>query len=162
MKIQYSKKIFLSLLLCATSLLFSGCVSEYQPVVTPEGDASSVKLAEAADSVNKSLETLEGIKKAEMPAYKKKLPMPYGAGLNGLVSIDWTGPIAPLVKKLAVISGYHFRQLGNAPSIPIIISLHKQDVTLASVLRDTDFQAGSKADLRIMPRSRTIELRYHR
>lgn len=161
MDINLFKKFRLSVLLPVLCLFISACISEYQPTPPLQSDPSSIKLAEAADSVNRSLETLEGIRKAEMPAYKKKLPMPYGAGLNGLVSIDWTGPVGPLVKKLATINGYRFRQLGAVPSIPIIISLHKEDVTMASVLRDADFQAGSKADIRVLPGSKTIELRYH-
>lgn len=142
------------------TFFLTGCVSEYLPAPPPQSDPAAIKLAEAADSVNHSLETLEGIRKAEMPAYKKKLPSASGYGLDDLVSIDWTGPIGPLVQKVAKLGGYRFRQLGNSPMIPIIVALHKEDRSLGEILRDADFQAGTKADIVVFPRNRVIELRY--
>jgi defect-in-organelle-trafficking protein DotD len=142
------------------AVLLSGCVSEYIPAPAPASDPAVTKLAEAADSVNHSLETLEGIRKAEMPGYRKKLPNPYAYGLNGEASIDWTGPIGPLVKKIAAISGFRFTQLGSSPSIPIIVAIHKEDTPLGFTLRDADYQAGAKADIFVFPQKRVIELRY--
>lgn len=138
----------------------AGCASEHLPPPPQNSDPASVKLAEAASSVSQSLAVLEGIKKAEMPNYQKKLPDPVGLGLNGLVSIDWSGPIGPLVEKFAELCNYRLRVLGHSPAIPILISLHKVDVPLGSIIRDTDYQAGEKADIMVYPRSKTIELRY--
>jgi defect-in-organelle-trafficking protein DotD len=141
-------------------LALAGCVSEHLPPAPPQSDPSSVKLAEAATQVDHSLQTLEGIRKAEYPDYDKDLPDPRTFGMTFLASIDWTGPIGPLVERIGDASGYRVRVLGRPPAIPIIISLEKKNVPLAIILRDADFQAADQADIFVYPARRTIELRY--
>lgn len=143
-----------------STLFLTACGTERLPPPLPNSDPASIKLAEAADSVNDSLQTLEGIKKAEMPAYRKKLPDPGLYGMSNPATLDWTGPIGPLVKEIASLSGFGFRQLGNPPSIPVIVAIHKVDTPLGLILRDADYQAGEKADVVVYPRTRIIELRY--
>jgi defect-in-organelle-trafficking protein DotD len=157
----FMKKILLPIL-TLTGLL-SGCAShfsDYMPPPPPGGDPAAIQLAIAARSVTSSLTTLEGIGKAENPHYEKNLPDPRGYGMNQLASIDWTGPIGPLVEKLAVASGYRIRVLGSPPPIPIIVAIHAENLPLAVILRNADYQAGEKADVAVYAKQGTIELRY--
>ncbi len=127
-------------------------------------DDASVKLAEAASSVNDTLVELARIEAASTPAYRKNLPSPDLPGMSDLVSVDWSGPIGQLVERLATASGYKVRVLGTPPAIPVFVSVTATNVPLGSVLRDLDFQAGKKAHIIAYPnpdpRKRVIELRY--
>ena len=118
-------------------------------------------LAEAAVSVSSSLSKLAEIQQAVHP--QAKLPEPPNAakiGMADLASVDWIGPIEPLVRKIASASHYKLRVLGHAPAIPIIVSVTAKDTPLADILRDLGFQAEQQAGLVLYPSSRVIELRY--
>ena len=61
-------------------------------------DPAMTQLAEAATSVSQSLNTLAAIQKARTPAYQKRLPNPATYGMTDIVSLDWSGPVEPLLK----------------------------------------------------------------
>ena len=118
-------------------------------------------LSEAAVSVSNSLNKLAEIQQAVHP--QAKLPPPPNAekiGMADLASVDWTGPIEPLVRKIAAASQYRLRVLGHSPAIPIIVSITAKDTQLADLLRDIGFQSEQQASLVLYPSSRVIELRY--
>jgi defect-in-organelle-trafficking protein DotD len=50
--------------------------------------------------------------------------------------------------------------MGNAPAIPVLINLTVRDQSIAQILRMIDYQAGQKANIKIYPNRKTIELRY--
>ena len=52
------------------------------------------------------------------------------------------------------------RVLGQAPAVPVLISLDVNDESLAEILRDIDYQAGKKASIHVYSNSQVIELRY--
>jgi defect-in-organelle-trafficking protein DotD len=152
-------------------LLLSGCCLKHTAATRHTSTAMAtapemalspeIKLTEAATSVTHSLHQLAEIEEASKPA-QPHLPPPDPAsyGMEGLASIDWNGPIEPLVTQVATASHYRLRVLGNEPAIPIIVSLSKKNVPLADVLRDAGLQAGSRAEVIVFPSSKTIELRY--
>ncbi len=57
-------------------------------------------------------------------------------------------------------SFYKARIIGRKPAIPVLVGLSMKDETLANILRNVDFQIGKKADLKVYPRRKIIELRY--
>ena len=123
--------------------------------------SAEARLAEAAESISRSLATLAAIEKAAQP--KAKLAPPNNSeylGLDQLTSIDWSGPVEPLVKRLATVSKYQLKVLGTAPSIPILISIHAKDSSTADVLRDINFQCGTRANIAVYGAQKVIELRY--
>lgn len=143
--------------------LLTACASQprfvtYGPAGT---DPAEIQLAEAATSISHSLDKLAAVRAAEAPpATKQHLVQPTGYTMAGKASVDWSGPIGGLVKQIADASEYKLRVLGNAPSVPIIVSINAQNVNLGDVLRDADFQAGDAAHIRVYQQSKTIELRY--
>lgn len=156
------KKIILPALFMMAALL-AGCVSHLSNYLPPEpqsGDAASVKLAEAASSASDSLVTLEGIRKAENPQYQKKLPSANSFGMQQLASIDWTGPIEPIVRKIAKASSYKLQVLGTPPAIPVLITIHARNQTLGEILQNIDYQAGKKAYIYVNAKAGIIQLRY--
>jgi len=118
-------------------------------------------LLAAATSIEKSLNTLASAQEAVSPPIINIGPLvtPEG-GMNVKVDIDWTGPIQPLMRKIAEITDYRVKTLGNEPAIPIIITITAKDTVIAEVLQNASFQAGARAHILAFPENRVIELRY--
>jgi defect in organelle trafficking protein DotD len=84
------------------------------------------------------------------------------AEIPGTVSVDWAGPVEPLLLQIAKISQYRLRVLGVRPAIPVMITMNVKDIPLTTVVRDIDFQSVKKASVIVYPQTRIIELRYMR
>jgi defect-in-organelle-trafficking protein DotD len=82
------------------------------------------------------------------------------AGLTAEVSVDWVGPIEPLVAQIARISNLSFKVLGEAPGMPIYVTTVHDRITMGELLREIHFQARERADVVFYTGQKTIELRY--
>lgn len=142
------------------SVFLMGCTPP-PPAQDDMDDATQVKLTEAAVSVSQSLQELAEIEKASARA--PKLPPPPNAraiGMSKLASVNWSGPIEPLIRKIAAVSSYRVRVVGKAPAIPALVFISAKNIPLADILRDASFQAQKKANIVLYPTSRVIEIRY--
>lgn len=161
--VMKTKSIFLNVVLLAVVQL-TGCSTESKTaIINNDQDLRSAgaKLTATAESINKSLQELAEIDRATHPQIKLPSPVePDMIGMGQLGSIDWSGPVAPLVKKIAEATNYKFKILGSPPAVPILISIAAKDTPLADILRDVAFQCGSKANIVTYPASKIIELRY--
>lgn len=158
MQKKYHVTWILILLLCTF-----GCTAKNISVKTDDIDVkkAEVKLAESAQSINESLQELAAIQRTVHPAPKVANPLDAdAAGMAQVTSIDWTGPVAALLDKIAKIAHYRVRILGKAPAIPIIVSITAKNVELADILRDANFQCGQQANIAVYAAQRVIELRY--
>jgi defect in organelle trafficking protein DotD len=152
--------------LIAAALLLSGCRTRDPSIVAyypPDAGTlnARTKLTEAATSTSASLDQLAAIEKATHPKAKLATPLdPDSIGLGAPTSVDWVGPIEPLVARLAAAGNYKFRAIGKAPGIPVIVDVSAVNMPIGDILRDVNYQGGKKADVVIYPSRRTIELRY--
>jgi defect-in-organelle-trafficking protein DotD len=124
-------------------------------------DDAEIKLAEAAVSVSRSLNCLAEIEKAAHPCIR--LPPPLDAprfGLACLASLDWIGPVEPLLYRIGEVTHYCIKVLGKEPAIPVIVSITCKNTPFADILRNISLQIHKKACIVIYPNSRVIELRY--
>jgi defect in organelle trafficking protein DotD len=152
--------------ICVCILAFiicSGCaettVREYR-YHSPSDDAS-IKLAEAATSVHRSMLEVARIEKVVIPKSKDNiLTIPNVKALQMPVSLDWSGPIAEITRRLALIADFKYRELGHAPAIPVLVAIKAREKTLADVLRNLDYQALTKASIYVYPEDKVVELRY--
>lgn len=165
-------KIRLKIIISISSLLLvAGCSTSHVGPATTKNIAiisndtgareAEGKLADAALEISDSLRQLAEIERATHP--QARLPSPPSAeiiGMNQLASVEWTGPVGPLVDKIAKATSYKLRVLGKQPAIPILVSISAKDTPIADILRDTTFQCGDKANIVVYPASKTIELRY--
>jgi len=144
---------FLFLLLCA-------CAAPRQPKGY-DLSKTQASLAEASYSVSRSIVDLAEIAQAAhpMPALAPP-PNPASYGMAGLTTVDWSGPIEPLLKQIAIASNYRLTVLGTAPAIPVLVTVYSKNVMLGDILRDVGYQGGRRAQVVVYPESRTIELRY--
>lgn len=159
------------LIFAAIALLLVGCSSvnpgKNVPIPTslqPPADEASVQLAEAATSVSQSLTDLNAMEKTMSPPVNcKPLPYPTSSDLYQPVSIDWAGPIEPLLRRITwMLCDYKLRIIGLPPPIPVLVSISAKDTPVGYVIRDANFQAASKATVVVYPGIHVIELRYGR
>ena len=140
------------------SIMVAACAAP-PPRYTPDNAGNS--LAEASYSVSRSLSSLSETAQASHPPPRLDPgPSPSAYGMSGLTTIDWSGPVEPLVCQIAKVANYQVRILGTAPAIPILVTLYDKNRMIADVLRDVGYQCGRRAVIVVYPESRIIELRY--
>lgn len=143
------------------SLCLSLCACATQAPPRPKLDSTDNTLAEASYSVSRSLVSLSETAQAAHPLPDlAPSPSPDSYGMGGLTSVDWSGPVEPLVKQLANAANYRVRILGTRPGIPVLVSVYDKNMMLADILRDVGYQCGRRAAIVVYPESRVIELRY--
>ena len=149
------------LLLSITAGLTACASTVNRPMAVAPSDKAAIQLAEAATSVSHSLDELARIQAvATPPAKGASLPSPESYGLQQRVSIDWAGPITPVLDNIAKAGHYKLRILGSEPATAIIVSIVAKNAPLGDILRDVAFQALNKATVKVYPKSKVIELRY--
>lgn len=149
-------------------LLLAACASSAQqstvdPAQDPAlgHDPAEAQLAEAATSVSKTLTNLQEIQQAVTPMPTNfQPPDPASYGMANLVSMNWAGPIEPLVTQIATATGYSVKVIGDEPAVPIMVYLSEKNTPIGDVLRDAGYQCNEKADIIVFPKTKVIELRY--
>jgi defect-in-organelle-trafficking protein DotD len=137
----------------------AGCARP--PTLNNTPDNASTSLAEASYAVSRSIASLSETAQAAHPLPALQAPpSPASYGMAGLTSIDWSGPVEPLVKQLAQAANYKVRILGTQPAIPVLVTIYDKNRMLADVLRDVGYQCGQRAVVVVYPESRVVELRY--
>lgn len=137
----------------------SGCATTPPPPNPLDSTESS--LAEASYSVSRSISSLSETAQAAHPLPElQQPPSPASYDMAGLTSVDWSGPVEPLVRQIAVAANYRLRVLGTAPAIPVMVTVYDKNMMLADILRDVGYQCGRRASIVIFPESRVIELQY--
>lgn len=144
-----------------TSIKLNYIPTDKTPVPSANQNAQS-DLAQSADSVSDSLQQLSAIQKAVNPEVKIAPPVnPKLIGMDQESSVDWNGPIEPLLKQIAKASHYKLSVIGSEPAVPVIVAINEKNKPLATILRNATFQAAQQADITVYPSSKTIELRYY-
>jgi len=151
--------IFLGLL-SACSTTKQNTPHSITPTINSTSDDAGIKLSEAARSVSQSLNELKTLEKTASPP-GKPLPYPTASGLEKIIaSVDWSGPIEPLLDRIAKLAHYRLEVVGHPPAIPVLVTITTQNTPLSYVIRNADVQAGNKANIAVYPGIHTIELRY--
>lgn len=168
-----SKKL-LTILIATSVATLAGCANESAkevnlnlkyitansaPIKTND-EYAQAQMAEASTAVGHSLQQLSAIQMAQHPGIR--LPKVNNSkGLSHLASLNWNGPVEPVVSHIAAAAGYHFRVLGRKPAIPVIITINSEHQTLGGILRNISLQAQPTATIKIDSNQQIIELRYH-
>ena len=155
-------------------ILIAGCSSKkevrlklsYIPADTVPAqitdEQAQAQVAEAATAVGHSLQELSAVQMTVHPPKKLQRPFnPKTIGMGKLASISWTGPVEPVLKKIAQATHYKLRVIGKRPVIPVLVSLNIRNQPIATILRNIMYQIVMKANIAVYPKSRTIELRYN-
>lgn len=137
--------------------------TEHSAPINATDASAEGQVADAAISASGSLQELSAIDMANSQAKKHRLKKPWDSHLVGMDqrgSVDWNGPVEPIVKKIAKASGYHVHVMGSAPAIPVLVNIVMVNDTMGDMLRNVMYQVHNKASIGVYPKTRTIELRY--
>ena len=150
--------IFGCLTACCTTHTLPDSISS--PETGGSSNTVEVKLSEAAMSVSRSLNELKSLEKTVYPP-SKPLPRPTSSILDKLVvSVDWSGPVEPLLKRIAAQADFKLSVLGRRPAMAALVSITEHRARLSSIIRNIDVQLGKQGDIAVYPAKATIELRY--
>lgn len=119
------------------------------------------ELTKVAFSVQQSMRTLAASKEPhELNAINTDPLVTPEGGMGHRATLDWSGPIEPLLHRLGHMTRYNVKVLGPSPAIPVVVTLMAENRRIADILKDAGLQAGKRANLVVYPSSRIIELRY--
>lgn len=131
-----------------------------EPQLVASPDSVSLMLAEAAGKASTALETLAAVEQVRTPGAEVGSIPNVPPELRRAVTISWTGPAEPLVKKMADRAGYAFMTIGNPSPVPLVVSVDVENRPVMDIMRDVGLQMGSRADLKVDASRRLVEIRY--
>ncbi len=130
------------------------------PQVAAPPDTVTALLADAADRAAVALETLSAVEHARSPGVSVAPVSNAPMELRRAITIDWVGPVEPIMQSLANRAGYSAGVVGTSPPVPIIISLDVQNKPVIEALRDVGLQMGVRADITVDSARRVVEIHY--
>ncbi|MBU0799602.1 MAG: DotD/TraH family lipoprotein [Alphaproteobacteria bacterium] len=155
--------IFVCLGLVAVGL--SACAQDYgigarNPQVAALPDKVSLMLADAADRSSTALQTLAAIEQQRTPDIAMAPIENAPPEMKRAMTLNWVGPVEPVLKTLADRAGYGFQTVGNAPPVPIIVSVDAENTPVIEILRSIGLQLGVRADVSVDGAARMVEIHY--
>ncbi|MEO0393106.1 MAG: DotD/TraH family lipoprotein [Pseudomonadota bacterium] len=153
----------------ATAALLAGCgvapPFETATAITPPSvvttlDPVSQSLLAAAERTSDALDRLSLVEQTRTPVPDPGRVSQAPPGLDRKANIDWNGPLAPLVARIAAEGGYEFRTVGDVPVVPVVVDITRDDETLVEILRNIGYQATGRALVSVDVAQRRIEVRY--
>lgn len=154
---------FLASVSLLIALLLTACAHSHRTtaIALSSADPAEVKLAEAASSVSHSLQDLSAIEQAANPQAVLNQPLdPNSYGMGNLASIDWSGPLEPIVARIAKATDYKLRIIGKEPSLPLMVQVAAQNTPLGDILQNVGYQAKKRAKIIVFPSKKIIQLIY--
>ena len=157
------------IIVASSTCLLIGCAAISPP--SHQSSSSSLEnyggtdiesqLLETASAIDNSLKTLAATQAQHQSQAINTEPLttPEG-GMGGRAAIDWSGPIEPLLEKIAEMTNYRVKYLGHPPAVPIVVSITAKEAIVADILKNAGLQASRRANLVVYPDSKIIELRY--
>jgi defect-in-organelle-trafficking protein DotD len=138
-----------------------GCTKNLpKPQLVAEPDNVTLRLAQAADRAANALDTLAAIEQVRSPSDLPPLAAGAPPELRRSVTVNWIGPVEPLVRQLADRASYKVVVSGNAPEAAIIISMNARNQPVIEALRDIGLQLAARGELRVDANLKTVELSY--
>lgn len=145
----------------ALALGLSACARNLpNPQLVVEPENVTMRLAQAADRAASALDTLAAIEQVRTPTELPPLAASAPVELRRSVTVNWIGPVEPLMRQLADRASYRLIETGNAPETPLIVSVNVRNQPVIETLRDVGLQMGNRAHVRVDANQRTIELSY--
>lgn len=119
------------------------------------------KLTQAAVQASNALSSLAEVKKARshdpLPIFPGQLA---AEDFSQLVTLDWSGPVEPVMKMLVEVSGYRLKVYGAMPTIPPVVTVDSKDVAVSDVIKDVVYQAQDQVDVKVDASSKEVQLYY--
>lgn len=130
------------------------------PQVAALPDKVSLMLADAADRSSTALQTLAAIEQQRTPDVAVAPIADAPPELQRAITINWVGPVEPILKLLADRAGYGFQTVGRAPPVAAIVSVDAENKPVIEVMRSIGLQLGVRADVSVDGTRRMVEIHY--
>lgn len=132
----------------------------YNPQIVASPDKAAMMIADAADRASVALETLAAVEQARSPDIAVAPISDAPAELQRAMTINWVGPVEPIGKTLANRAGYDFIVVGDAPPVPVVVSVDEENRPIIDILRSVGLQLGRRADVKVDAARRVVEIHY--
>ena len=133
-------------------------------IILPKSDIgkpSEQLLAEAAATVSRSISQLAQMQRAKHPdLYKPLAQQPLTQKTAKLATVKWTGPVEPLLRKLAEKAGMTFSVMGQKTAMPVIVTIDVKQTSVADIIKNVSYQSQNHASVNVDTEKNVIELRY--
>lgn len=154
-------RIFLATFAAISTLAACGPVNKaYNAQVVASPDKASMMIAEAADRASVALETLAAVEQSRSPAIAVAPISDAPVELRRAMTVNWIGPVEPIGRTLADRAGYEFITVGDAPPVPIVVSIDEENMPIIDILRSVGLQLGRRADVKVDAARRAVEIHY--
>lgn len=164
-KFNYHTRLAFSAGVVICCLLLTSCMVHFREDTPPPPPLTTQEqVAKAAHSIDHSLVSLYEVERYKKPEtlILKADPSPeiVYPSLSRKVSVDWSGPVQPLLQDIAMLTQYQVKVIGHPPAIPVLVNITDEHITAHEVIRHIRAQAYLRADILIFPDSGVIELHY--
>jgi defect-in-organelle-trafficking protein DotD len=168
------KKIWLTLSIMASAMLMTGCSDDtdqktgddpllksivIKAPVTNDYEDASYQIADATKAATNALAKLAKVQTSQHPDYYKTPQKVVKSNVKGTISLNYIGPIEPLLKKIAKHAKLKFKKMGKSTGTPIIVSVKYENSTLADAIENIAYQAQNHAVVEIT-KSGAVQIRY--
>lgn len=168
------KKIWLLITMMVAATLMTGCSDNsdqktsddpllrsivIKAPVTADHEDASYQIAEATKAATNALAKLAKVQRSQHPDYYKTPHQVIKSKVKGTISLNYIGPIEPLLQKIAKNAHLKFKKMGKATGTPIIISIKYENSTLADAIENIAYQAQNHAVVEIT-KSGDVQIRY--
>lgn len=130
------------------------------PQVAAMPDKVSLMLADAADRSSTALQTLASIEQHRTPHVAMAPIENAPPALMRAMTLNWTGPVEPVLKTLADRAGYGFQVLGSAPPVPVVVAVNAENKPVVEIMRSIGLQLGARANVRVDGATQMVEIHY--
>ncbi len=155
---MFLRKIAFYSLISLTTVACAPYVPDPQLVAEP--DPIALRLAQAADRAANSLNVLAAVEQNRTPVDLPPLTASAPAELRRSITVDWVGPIEPIIKTLADRVSYSFMTSGQKPQVPIVTNINVRSEPVIEVLRDIGLQMSDRGTLKVDANRKVIEINY--
>ena len=167
MHCSQTKKILPAILALTMALpMLAACApgnvvnTSVKPQIVASPDKASMLMAEAADRASVALETLAAVEQARSPGIAVAPIADAPMEVRRAMTVNWVGPVEPIGKTIADRAGYAFVTVGDAPPVPIVVSLDVENKPVIDILRSIGLQLGQRADIKVDAERKVVELHY--
>lgn len=116
---------------------------------------------EAGAAIAQSLQDLNQLDHAATPNIQQAKGFDAAKyNMARLSSVDWSGPIEPLLQDIAMLTDYKFTIIGRQPAIPVIVAVSEKNVMIGKIFENIVSQVQSKAEVNLYAQEKLIELVY--
>lgn len=145
--------ILLAVLICA------GCAGKKN---LPPTDPTIASLNDAAQEIQRELQTLSMIKQTESGITDRVKPYstPNEGVLSKRISLEWSGPLDTAVAAVADLVGYKYKVIGTPPAIQPLVSVMIDNRPAFEALETLGWKAGEKAGVVVKQATKEIQLIY--